>query len=361
MARMQSSAACAGGARAHLLAWITCLAWLALASAAGAATRDGLHFSHRDWELACDTTGTCRAAGYSALDSPEEYRASVLVTRLPGAWQAPTGQVRFADWIGPGPDGPLRLRIDGRDLGVVHTPTLANPTLGTLAPAQLQALLDAVRDDPDVAFIDDAGQRWPLSTAGAMAVLLKMDEYQGRLLTADALVRRGKLKPSAVRAAPPRASVRVVPFAASRPDDARLAGAAVRQALVATLGSDHGCEGLEEIPAPLEVQRLSADSVLVSTTCWRGAYNKGVGYWIVDDQPPHRAQLVTTDASGHGDGRIHAEHRGRGLGDCLSIAEWAWTGTTFVQTLEATTGKCRAIGVGGAWHLPTIVVDVVDD
>ena len=101
--------------------------------------------------------------------------------------------------------------------------------------------------------------------------------------------------------------------------------------------------------------------MLVSTICWQGAYNGGMGYWVVDDRPPHHASLVTTRGSGHGDGRIHSEHKGRGLGDCFSSAEWVWTGTAFVHTREATTGMCRAIAAGGAWHLPTLVVEVVED
>lgn len=28
----------------------------------------GLYFRHQDWELACDNTGVCRAAGYQADD-----------------------------------------------------------------------------------------------------------------------------------------------------------------------------------------------------------------------------------------------------------------------------------------------------
>ncbi|MDU7869659.1 MAG: hypothetical protein E7J78_21350, partial [Pantoea sp.] len=29
-----------------------------------AASPQGFSFAHKDWELACDNTGTCRAAGY---------------------------------------------------------------------------------------------------------------------------------------------------------------------------------------------------------------------------------------------------------------------------------------------------------
>lgn len=343
------------------------LAALALAATAGAGASaapawNGLDFSHHDWELACDNTGTCRAAGYSSDRSPEERRASVLVTRAAGPRQAPGGQVRFSDWAGPGPTGPMRLAIDGRDLGRLHHPRPADPTLAQLSPAQLQALLDALRGDPEVAFIDQAGQHWPLSTRGAMAVLLKLDEYQRRLHTNDALARRGKLPSQSAPGARPPPVVRVARPVPGRADDAqRLSGDAVRRALAASLSPDQECQGLGDRPAPLQVQRLSAGQVLVSTICWQGAYNEGMGYWVVDDRPPHHATLVTTRGTSHGDGRIYSELKGRGLGDCFSHAEWTWTGTAFVQTLEATTGMCRAIAAGGAWHLPTLVAEVVGD
>lgn len=36
---------------------------LASISSLSMAAIQGLHFSHKDWEIACDNTGTCRAAG----------------------------------------------------------------------------------------------------------------------------------------------------------------------------------------------------------------------------------------------------------------------------------------------------------
>ncbi|MFN7751806.1 MAG: DUF1176 domain-containing protein, partial [Pseudomonadota bacterium] len=49
-----------------------------IASAAAPPT-EGFHFSHKDWEVACDNTGTCRAAGYH--EDSSEARVSALVTR----------------------------------------------------------------------------------------------------------------------------------------------------------------------------------------------------------------------------------------------------------------------------------------
>ena len=36
---------------------------LFLAAPGIALAHSGIHFNHGDWELACDNTGTCRAAG----------------------------------------------------------------------------------------------------------------------------------------------------------------------------------------------------------------------------------------------------------------------------------------------------------
>ena len=33
-----------------------------------ALAKTGVSFSHKDWEVVCDNTLTCRAAGYSALN-----------------------------------------------------------------------------------------------------------------------------------------------------------------------------------------------------------------------------------------------------------------------------------------------------
>ena len=54
---------------------------LGLAGTASAAVPPvaGFHFSHKDWEVACDNTGTCRAAGY------HEERSESRLAGAPGA------------------------------------------------------------------------------------------------------------------------------------------------------------------------------------------------------------------------------------------------------------------------------------
>jgi hypothetical protein len=52
----------------------------------------GFSFAHKDWELACDNTGTCRAAGYGATMG----EVSVLLTRNAGAAQHVIAVATFA-------------------------------------------------------------------------------------------------------------------------------------------------------------------------------------------------------------------------------------------------------------------------
>ena len=54
----------------------------------------GVSFSHKDWEVVCDNTLTCRAAGYSA---EEGSGGSVLLTRQAGAGTAVSGELMLAE------------------------------------------------------------------------------------------------------------------------------------------------------------------------------------------------------------------------------------------------------------------------
>ncbi len=82
--------------------------------------------------------------------------------------------------------------------------------------------------------------------------------------------------------------------------------------------------GPREDEAPLQVARLGIDLVPVSTDCWRGAYNTGTGYWVARDTAPYRVEMVTwTRSNMRTDGSVLWQ-KGRGPGDCISTAEWAW-------------------------------------
>lgn len=332
-------------------------------SAIAAAPAKSLYFQHHDWVVACDNTLACRAAGYAADDGGT---LSVLLTRKGGPGQPIQGRLSLQPEEGQTqPKGALHLRIQQQDLGAL-APAKGEGT-HSLNAAQTSALLSALVRDGGIRVTDAAGHHWPLSDKGAAAVLLKIDEYQGRLGTPGAVMRKGSTPESSVPAALPVPVVRKAVTADSTPDDpafARLAASpALRAALRATL-KDNSCEGLLETDAdvplsnsPLQIQRLDAQHVLVNVQCWRAAYNTGDGYWVARPQAPFQAQWVTSDAVDYADGQIIAAQKGRGLGDCISQNTWTWNGTAFVATSAVAAGLCRGVP-GGTWELPTLVTEI---
>ncbi|MEG2805464.1 DUF1176 domain-containing protein [Stenotrophomonas sp.] len=323
----------------------------------------GIAFDHGDWTLACDNTRTCRAAGYQP-DDGEHEPVSVLLTRQAGPDQRVTAELMLGRLGEIKPPLQLSLQINDAKLGALNY----NAADGTAAlpPAQVSAMLAALMGNSRIALTGDDGRRWTLSDRGASAVLLKMDEFQGRIGTPGALVRKGTKAESTVLPAVSMPIVKLANTVATRPADKALAvSAALRDALVASISSDD-CEALQptwseisnEGPQEMKVQRLSADKLLVSHLCWRGAYNRGDGYWVINDRPPYHPRLVTNSGSGDDLRSIEEWHRGRGLADCIYSSTWSWNGARFVQTAVTSSGLCRSITLGGPWNLPTLVTKV---
>lgn len=353
----------------RLLPATSLLLAIALLPARAETPLTGIRFERHDWTLACDNTRTCRAAGYQADDHGADVfppPISLLLTREAGPGQPVIAQLT----VDAGEDGKmpsaLALHIDGRDLGDLDLDR--DKAIAALSPAQVDTLLAVLRRESRIAAVGDDGRRWELSDSGASAVLLKMDEFQGRLGTPGALIRKGKRSEADVPAASVMPVVRIPPLPGPQPGDAALATSpALRAALRATpFPEDEDCSKLtadrqgpsaDSEEAPLTVVRLAADKLLVSTECWLAAYNSGTGYWVVTDHEPYRPQLVTTSGSDYDQGTISAAQKGRGIGDCWWTSEWSWNGDRFVQTGEATSGLCRGFA-GGAWKMPTLVSDV---
>lgn len=321
------------------------------------AAAQGLHFSFGDWEVACDNTRTCRMAGYhEGYDGPE---VSVLLTRKGGAGAAVTGQLRIGsdpDARRPPPGGRLQMRIDGKALGTVNQPS--DDGASELSAEQVTALVSALSRTASIEWVM-GNQRWRLSDKGAAAVMLKMDDVQGRVGTPGALLRKGKADEGKVPPALPAPVVDIPVLPKTPPNAGRLpadADKSLRLALRAALKDKTDCElMLENPPEPITVQRLTGGKSLASAPCWRAAYNAGTAYWVINAAPPWMPALVTMKGTEYSDGVISAAHKGRGIGDCWSFDSWAWDGKRFVAAETATTGACKGIAAGGTWSMPTHV------
>lgn len=328
---------------------------------------EGFHFAHHDWEVACDNTRTCRAAGYHA-DS-DALKVSVLLTRAAG----PGRPVEAVMAIGQYGDEPaidalpevvsMTLLIDGKPIDQLR---LKKAALGaTLSGQTVDALVKALGKRSVIEWVHGE-HRWRLSDRGAAAVLLKMDEFQGRIGTPGALLRKGTRSEQSVRPPLPVPTRRIPPPPRPQPGDEQFV-VRHKEALLEALRQSAAKEAWEcpeldshepERLADVAATRLSTTQMLVSTHCWLAAYNSGSGYWIVNDSPPFQPSLVTTSGS-DGDGQaINETHKGRGLGDCWSRFGWAWDGKRFVPAHQSTTGMCKLMEPGGAWELPTLLTHV---
>lgn len=342
--------------RSTLLLPLLCGAVFLHASAADKLPQ--VQFEHKDWEIACDNTRTCRAAGYQTEDVVPN--ASVLLTRKAGPNQPVVAELQLAQTADDdATPATLQMSIGRRSLGTVKMDR--EHRAGQLSPEQTTALLAALPNKDPVAWT--AGKTsWSISKMGANAVLLKMDEFQGRLDTPGALIRKGsKPESSALPALP--APVVLSPHIKPGQAEPRLSAAQTKGLLAELRQSDKegDCAGLvpESGEAPtLALEALSDKRMLVSTECWRGAYNTGNGYWVANRSAPYSPRFITADADHHDDGVLTSFHKGRGIADCIGSDTWTWDGRSFIHTSTTTTGMCRQFAAGGAWDFPTLVSDV---
>jgi len=107
-----------------------------------------------------------------------------------------------------------------------------------------------------------------------------------------------------------------------------------------------------------EVQDLGNGLKLVEIYCWRAAYQAGSIFLAVDPKAPANARLlqfhewsdrknaliVVTALSNPGFDPVtkvmSAGHKGRGVGDCGTAAEWKWTGRDFMLLRYWIKEKC---------------------
>ena len=343
-----------------------------------------------DWMVSCDNTVTCRMAGYQQEDYADEAIlpiVSVLLVRQAGDHPVAPAYVKLgwdlsgADETVPEPPHPKRVVfwIGEHDHGQVQLQDHGESSLlGRLSKAQTEALIEALRQsgkkDVEITFRTPDGKvRWALSSQGAVEVMRKADEVQGRTGTPTALVDRGskslnqlvapRSMPVIEKAPVPKATAQdKAYFHRITPDVLKALADQVRSwsddspFYCDQVVPEQRNEWLDK-PPPLEIHTLTSDKLLVSTLCWFAAYNWGDGFWIINRKAPWRPQIITDSANDYEDGVIRNIMKGRGLGDCFNYEEWTWNGQQFVKSAEGGSGMCRGFP-GGAWDLPTYVTDV---
>ena len=306
-------------------------------------------FSHKDWDLICDNTLTCRAAGYSADNA--DPAATVLLTRKAGPATPIDNKVMLADYDGQTAEkapGAPQLLIADHSLGkLMHV----DGDAWQMTPLQFAAFIKALRQDSRIVFKDTAND-YVFSSAGSSAVLLKMDDVQGRVGTKGALIKKGDKDESGVKAPVPVPVIVKSPVTDKTARNMTPAEAAlIRPALLKLISqSESDCDE-ERLADAWQIAALNQTKSLVMIPCWMAAYNGGDLYFVVDKDMKTSPELISDSANSYEEGVIGFAMKGRGLGDCWTNEEWVWNGQRFVQSLISNTGRCRLIRPGGAWDM----------
>jgi hypothetical protein len=356
--------------------WKIVLALLALCVSftAAAGEEPGVWFSRGDWEIACDNTLTCRMAGYCPEKEDDSlYCGSVLISRATGPNAPLQGMVMLGDsdyekhLVVFDPPAILTFRIDGKSQGKLKL-LERYPSRYPLTPTQIEALLAAARRDRAVVFegkiadfegtfegkpVKHEGRfaSFTLSGNGVSAVMLKMDEMQGRIGTPGALIRKGEKPEESVFPPRPVPVIRAVRVSDAPPRALTAPEVVALKPLLRGCASDDP-ESREAIDFPeITLTPLDEGHVLISRMCF--AYHAEYGYWVMDSALKGKPKLVTVGGE-YGEGVI--DSRG---------SSWVWDGQEFCPSAQWSTGMRQYRfdfgSFGGTWYLPTLVTKVVNE
>lgn len=293
--------------------------------------------SFKDWDAVCDNVGDCVAHGF------ETY-----MERRDGVY------LRLDMKAG----GEARPKLTGaaKGLDLDKAQIVEAPAELAGKPLVEQLLAVARKEEKATLTVPGAPEKVVFSLSGLAAALLAIDEHQGRIGTATALIRSGPKPASAVPG--PRTPPRVAgtPTKAFGEGDEALAKA-LAQHLGKRVTGD--CDRQDSSPGAGEVHRLSKTLSLVGLWCNSGAYNFSSRFWLVSGRDVKSARAVvfpTADGKGESE-LVNAEYvaeegvlsyfgRGRGPGDCGHHGAYAWTGRGFALMRASQMLTCNGVTGG---------------
>ncbi|WP_312145772.1 DUF1176 domain-containing protein [Brevundimonas sp.] len=291
----------------------------------------------RDWLAVCDNGNACSAFGPAASSG-----GWIRVTLDAGPAARPQVHAGLVDRAA-GPEG-LTLSVDGQRFAL----TMESDSVGRIQDPT-PGLIDALAKGRRLSLGDDVA----LSPSGAAAALLWIDERQGRLGTAGALVRRGATPASSVPAAPalPRV-VSALAVAQTNLPSRTLPAAFEARADVKQCRADTAYS--PTFQSNVTVDRLAADQELWGVPCFSGAYNFGLRYFVTEPNGANPQPVRFPTSREPADEVVNGEYdptsrtltafnKGRGVGDCGIASVWAWTGRDFALVSESEMRECWGV------------------
>lgn len=333
--------------------------WLLAAAAAlapaillgGAAHAAGTN-TVKDWTAVCSNLGDCTAFGFS--EEGADTDAYLKIARQAGPAAQPQVTIVY-DSADSQPAQTWTLTLDGKPIagiGPMHAVGSENGARGALSGAAAETLIAALRNGQKLELNADGKLLEAVSLAGSAAILLWVDDQQGRVGTVTALVRKGSAPAASVhpRLAPPLVTAGPPASQAGLP----------KRAPKAVLARDAMCD---QGSHPTDViVRLAPGVVLWGPECNSGVYNQVNDFYLGDEhagqlrparfpEPPGSAPPADTD---DGDALMNVQYdaktqtlssfsKGRGIGDCGAMDAWVWTGKDFALARESSMPECRGV------------------
>lgn len=321
---------------------------------------EGLSFSKDDWQVDCDNTRTCRVTGYDHDISADDSGASIMFVIEPGKDSRIYGFVRtIQDY-----KKPLTLYVNDKNFGQLQ----ADPSFDNDQFILLGTQIDRLLNSKTISSVElkDQNNILKISANGMTAVFLKIDEFQNRLNTPLALVKKGKqsvdqlksyvdppiikmgkvIKDQSVIDLVTKNIAKFYPYLEKQFDDKGFGG---------NCGLSYNAS-IEDIKRIIQIHSLNDHQALISHQCWSAAYNFADLYWLVDKNLDHVEQVG--EATSFEDGFLGSFMKGRGIGDCLYFESMAWDGEKFQKSGQENTGMCRG-AAGGFWDIPNYVTEVI--
>lgn len=347
-------------------AWTPPLASIALAASAGVFAQAApaparilgaapVYREIGDWIVACDNTRACLAKFVAADDSTGGAYVSVARGAGPGGRLMVT-VANFAE-DGPARIDPARLRLDGKPLAISGWSVQAADHSARLEGPGALRLLRAAADAHTLA-LSAAADAPVASLSGLKAVLLVIDEDQGRLDGVTALARPGAKPATSVPPGAPPPMIVTAPKAAPLAHPAAFA-AAVRRAQVALL-KRHDCDS--DMADSDAAAGLDAAEAVVVLGCRRAAYQASAMVFRAPRTAPAQArpvvmprqptlgadafppevvgEYVTDDGWDAATASFTEASKGRGLADCGESTTWTFDGRDFQLAAFSRQERC---------------------
>jgi len=318
----------------------------------------------KDWTVACNNQRVCSASSLLAPadDAPnaDEISAVALTIERGAAADSPAKLSLIASgdeaWEEKQVGEALGLDVGEQsfEFGKLTQQQVADLKID-LPAEQVADVLAAAQKASTIKLLIGSTEM-DVSVSGLSASLLYMDEQQQRLDTPTALINKGNKNFTASLPKIPS----VTPIIQT--DEAGEELADVQAEVLATarklsLPAVKNCNAerqAESEDTESMVALLDTKNYLIGLNCGSGAYNSTTLLLVAPKDHIEQAKLAQLDQGTDGDalltgytsyesstGLLHNLYKSRGLGDCGTDADWAWTGKQFSLVRLNVMEECR--------------------